>query len=125
MEKKIMLIDDNKATNFINKTVIKKTLSVNIVFEATNGEEALMILKEGWCPEIIFLDLNMPVMNGWEFLAEFQELGLHSKIVVMIGEELTESEYVILKSKFSIDTFNKKILDKESLYKMMDLRSAV
>jgi CheY-like chemotaxis protein len=117
---KFLLIDDNKATNFINKTIIKKTLFVDDVLVAENGEEALTILRTGYIPEIIFLDINMPIMNGWEFLMEFQDLNMNSRIVVMIGEELTDSEYATLNNKYEINTFNKKILDKDSLNSIMN-----
>jgi response regulator of citrate/malate metabolism len=117
---KFLLIDDNKATNFINKTIIKKTLYVDDILVAENGEEALTILRTGYIPEIIFLDINMPIMNGWEFLLEFQDFNIDSRIVVMIGEELTDSEYATLNNKYEINTFNKKILDKESLNSIMD-----
>jgi response regulator of citrate/malate metabolism len=117
---KFLLIEDNKATNFINKTIIKKTLFVDDVLVAENGEEALTILRTGYIPEIIFLDINMPIMNGWEFLMEFQDLNMNSRIVVMIGEELTDSEYATLNNKYEINTFNKKILDKDSLNSIMN-----
>ncbi len=122
---KFLLIDDNKATNFINKTIIKKTLFVDEVLIAENGEEALTILRTGYNPEIIFLDINMPIMNGWEFLSEFQDLNLNSKIVIMIGEELTDNEYATLNNKYEINTFNKKILDKDSLNSIVNFSEII
>ncbi len=113
---KFLLIDDNKATNFLNKTIIKKTFPFDYVLTAENGQEALNILQTGFDPEIIFLDINMPIMNGWEFLAHFKRLNLSSKIVIMIGEELTDDEYDILSNKYEIRNFNKKILDKDCLF---------
>jgi CheY-like chemotaxis protein len=122
---KFLLIDDNRATNFINKTVIQKSLIADDVIVAENGEEALNIIKMGYYPEIIFLDINMPVMNGWEFLSEFQSLNFNSKIVVMLGEELTADEYATLNNKYEIHTFNKKILDRDSLYDIIKIHQTI
>jgi CheY-like chemotaxis protein len=124
-QNKFLLIDDDKATNFINKTVIKKTFFTDDVIIAQNGIEALNILNNGCSPEIIFLDINMPVMNGWEFLEEFKNLDIDSEIVVMIGEALTESEYNFLNNEYGIGKFNKKILDRDSLYNIVNLKHLV
>lgn len=124
MENKFLLIDDNKGTNFINKTILKKALATDVLV-AENGQEAITIIKNGFAPEIIFLDINMPVMNGWEFLEAFQNFGITSKIVIMIGEELTSKEYDLLSAKYQVKTFTKKILDKDSLYTIMNYQEAV
>lgn len=82
MVKLAYVIDDDKIHVHLLKKVIEiKALAEEIlVFE--NGKEALNHLKkllknpekEPLLPEIIFLDLHMPVMNGWEFLQEFTKL---------------------------------------------------
>lgn len=124
MKNKFLLIDDNKGTNFINKTVLKKVFETDALV-AENGKEAIAFLKNGYTPEVIFLDINMPIMNGWEFLEAFQNFCITSKIVIMIGEELTSNEYDLLSVKYQIKTFNKKILDKDSLYTIMNYQEAV
>jgi CheY-like chemotaxis protein len=77
--KNIFLIDDDPITNIISTKIIKKSFAFNVT-AFTNAAEALERLKE-WSstegaefPEIIFLDINMPHMDGWEFLEEFQKL---------------------------------------------------
>jgi CheY-like chemotaxis protein len=77
--KKVYLIDDDDIFVFLTKkTILKVTANVDVeVF--SDGLQAIMHLKQikdqpGLLPDVIFLDLNMPVMDGWEFLAEYQEI---------------------------------------------------
>jgi len=75
---KILCIDDDPITLMLCKMVISKALFSNEIITATNGEEALKYFNtfkysnpDGQAnnqPQLIFLDLNMPVMGGWEFL---------------------------------------------------------
>lgn len=67
---KVLLIEDDMIeTMKLNRTVAKLQLSHNII-EAKNGEEALQILEQkDRLPDIILLDLNMPKINGIEFLS--------------------------------------------------------
>ena len=85
----ILLIDDDKATNFMHTYLIKKTLVVDTVVSKLNGEEAIAYLttkKDGEYPqpELIFLDINMPVMNGWEFIEEYKKSNFSKKSVLII-----------------------------------------
>ncbi len=76
---KILCIDDDPITLMLCKKVISKAEFSNDIDTALNGEKALLYLeniieeKDEYTqhPELIFLDLNMPVMNGWEFLDIF------------------------------------------------------
>ncbi len=79
----ILFIDDDPITLMLCKMVIKKTSFSNEIATSKNGEEALQyfnLLKQldhnnefKKQPQLIFLDLNMPVMNGWEFLDEIAD----------------------------------------------------
>jgi CheY-like chemotaxis protein len=73
-EKSFLLIDDSKATNFFNRKIIEKVECVEEVFIAEKGKQALTYIQSGVIPELIFLDINMPVMNGWEFISEYTKL---------------------------------------------------
>ncbi len=82
MIKKLLCIDDDKTTLMLIKMVTEKASFAKDVITALNGREGLEyyhnLLKEPQdkredYPQLIFLDLNMPVMNGWEFLDEFVE----------------------------------------------------
>jgi len=77
----IMCIDDDPITLMLLKKVISKALFSKEIITAQNGEEALDFFKSlkntpakdiiTSQPQLIFLDLNMPVMGGWEFLDRF------------------------------------------------------
>ncbi len=73
----ILLIDDDDATCLIMKAVLSKSDAVKKFNFCLGGPEALEYLKQ--CeidnnfPEIVFLDLNMPGMNGYEFLPLYEE----------------------------------------------------
>ncbi|MBQ4804031.1 response regulator [Aquimarina sp. MMG015] len=114
--KKILLVDDSKATNFFNKTIILKTNCVEEVVLTTNGENALENIQTASIPEIIFLDLNMPIMNGWEFLEQYDTLSDSCKntiIVVLLGAKLSEEQEIKLKSFPQVMEFRDKMLTKE------------
>ncbi len=74
-----LLIDDDKATNFYNRYLLLKHEAFKTVKTIQVAKEALDYLKNSdrqlnVKPELIFLDINMPFMNGWEFLKEFAQL---------------------------------------------------
>jgi len=74
----LLLVDDDSTFRFIAKTVADKSGVAKIIAEAVNGTEALKYLSNSLSsgkgiPDMIFLDLNMPEMNGWEFLEKLPQ----------------------------------------------------
>nr|MBV6630229.1 response regulator [Oceanococcus sp. HetDA_MAG_MS8] len=88
----ILLVDDNPADNFIHKSVIERLHAAGKITVAEDGAQALEYLQdiaaspERRMPELIFLDINMPRMNGWEFLDQLEAMedAMQGTIVVMM-----------------------------------------
>lgn len=73
-----MLVDDDEITNHINKLLIEDLDLAHHIAVAYNGQEALEIIQRQMIkdqqPLLILLDINMPVMDGFEFLAELENM---------------------------------------------------
>lgn len=96
----ILLVDDDHPTNFINERVLKKIDCSERIIAVQGGFEALQYLKstdkeKHPQPDLIFLDINMPGMDGWEFLDNYHHLEDTQKskaIVVMLTTSLNPDE---------------------------------
>ena len=86
---RILIVDDSPAMRaYVRRTVQLASLPVKNIFEAANGLEALAVVgKENRDPnklDMIFVDLNMPVMNGEEFVEKLREDERDAKLPVLI-----------------------------------------
>ncbi len=87
----IMAVDDDPITLMLFKKVAQKASFAKEIINAMNGEEAITFInsisREDKKPQLIFLDLNMPIMGGWEFLDWFNDsnyyLSNHTKVVIL------------------------------------------
>jgi CheY-like chemotaxis protein len=108
MLKTILCVDDDPITLMLCKKVIKKAEFSEDVMFANNGQEAYELFQtlvnkknkseEFQLPQLIFLDLNMPVMNGWEFLDLFNKT---------ISNEFSQTKVIILSSTIDPADYNK------------------
>lgn len=87
----LALVDDDDTFVFITKKIIEKTNRVKEVKVFSNGLDVLLYLQTNLnipnkLPEVILLDLSMPIMDGWQFLEEFitVESNNFKKIVIYI-----------------------------------------
>ena len=78
----VLLVDDDEINNFISIKLIKKALLNTEIMACLNGKFAIDQLMEiqrndpAKFPDYILLDINMPIMNGWEFLDEYKRLNI-------------------------------------------------
>jgi CheY-like chemotaxis protein len=103
----ILLIDDDEPTNYISKMLIEETNCAKHIQVAQSGQTALNYLTNSEhfsgenenfpCPDLIFLDINMPAMNGWEFLEKYYRLEQKHKgkiITVMLTTSLNPDDKI-------------------------------
>lgn len=95
----ILLIDDDKTTNFLNQLLLENLGVTDQVLVAENGQQALTLFESrnelGHGPTLILLDINMPVMNGFEFLEAYQKLTFaheHTVVIVMLTTSLNSRD---------------------------------
>lgn len=97
----ILLIDDDGPTNYLNEIILRKSNYTGEILTVTSAEKALTMLREKKCentqvPDLIFLDINMPGMNGWEFVSEYLKLdpSCHSRNgIVMLTASQNPEDY--------------------------------
>ena len=123
----VLLVDDNPADNFIHKRILTRSHCAAHIEVALNGAEAINLLKQHLqehtnLPELVFLDINMPVMNGWEFLEAYAELpldGTRPPIVVMLTTSLNPSDIARAKDSGLVAEYVDKPLTQETLERLM------
>jgi CheY-like chemotaxis protein len=69
---RLLLIDDEEPMRRAVAALLAED-GHEVIAEAGDGREALALLAEGCDPDVILLDLQMPVMNGWEFLSALHD----------------------------------------------------
>jgi len=117
------LVDDDEDCHFFHQRLLNKMDCMQEIAVTRNGQEAInymhgAVAGNNTLPDIIFLDINMPVMNGWDFLDEFEKLdeSIKNKIIIII---LTTSIHPADKDKSleykSVSEFQLKYLSKEAL----------
>jgi CheY-like chemotaxis protein len=115
-----MLIDDDEDDNFFHeREIITNNLATRVVVK-DSGQKALEYLKQKTDPttDLIFLDINMPVMTGWDFLAEYEKLDkeLQSKaIIIMLSTSSNPSDIAKSKTWDFVCDYITKPLTKEML----------
>jgi len=121
----ILLIDDDDDDNFFHKMVIDEMNVTEHVEVAFNGLEALDFLKDESKPkpDLVFLDINMPKMNGWEFLEAHKKLSEAQKakiIVIMLTTSSNPEDKKRATQYVEVSDFNSKPLTKETLTEILE-----
>jgi PAS domain S-box-containing protein len=82
VDKKILIVEDNKINMFLAKTLVKRAFPTCIVLEATDGEEAVACVKNE-TPDLILMDIQMPNKNGYEATTEIRALETNSRTPII------------------------------------------
>lgn len=85
----VLLVDDNPADNYLHELVIQEAGVAEKIVITEDGEQALEYLKQTVDgqypqPDLVFLDINMPRMTGWEFLEAYNDLPAEQRGKVVI-----------------------------------------
>ena len=121
--KNVLLIDDDDVANFIHEVVLNNTQCAEKVVTVNSGEEGLRYIRSNienkrQNPEIIFLDINMPKMNGWQFLEEYKGLDEQEKSkmkVIMLTSSINPTDTEKARHYEDVKGYNIKSMDEETL----------
>lgn len=122
----ILLVDDDESTNRYHEIILNQLGFKGVVQKAKNGKVALELLeenKEMSYPDIIFLDLNMPVMDGFRFAELVQKTSAFKEnkptIIVLTTSLIPEEKKRVLKDK-NIKMFLNKPMTRKHLMEVVD-----
>ena len=127
----ILVIDDDEPTNFFTRMILEEMGCAEHIITLQSGQDALEYLakSEGetldnlyQSPDLIFLDINMPAMNGWEFLDEYRKLRIapqHKIIMVMLTTSLFPEDKARANRSPEISGFENKPLTLEKLERIL------
>jgi CheY-like chemotaxis protein len=103
----ILLVDDDDTTNFVNHRTLQRTQAAREVKIFTDGQQALKYMQAAncgpahtgteVCPDLIFLDIKMPVMDGFEFLEAYKQMGLDKVVPTKIMMLTSSASFYDLK----------------------------
>jgi len=78
--KTCLLIDDNYIDNFVTRKILQNSNFAETIVVVRSADEAIVSLREGSVkPDVIFLDVRMPVMSGFEFLDEYDKIDIYKE----------------------------------------------
>jgi CheY-like chemotaxis protein len=90
---KILLVDDERIFHFLTTKIFEVSGVIHEMHSAFDGKEALEKLSSGLAPDFIFVDLDMPIVNGFQFIESYKKTvsESHPKIIVL-SSSVSEDE---------------------------------
>lgn len=122
----VMLIDDNEIDNLINQKMIEAASITENIYTHTGAKSAIEFLKnmekldvsDKVLPDVIFLDIDMPLMDGFQFLDEFEKLANNTKgkcKIVMLTSSINPQDFNRSKKYDNVKLYLNKPLSHESI----------
>jgi CheY-like chemotaxis protein len=121
----LLVIDDDDINIFIIKKIVEKTGLAIEMIARNNGQQAIDYLKETISqnkplPKLVLIDINMPVMNGWEFIEAYEELNIEQKVdMYILSSSVYENDIEKTKGYKAVKGFISKPLSMERLTELI------
>ncbi|WP_159974890.1 response regulator [Roseobacter cerasinus] len=130
----VLLVDDDKVTNLMHTRIIRRSALARTVDVATDGVAALDYLQtrlaagQG-CPDLILLDINMPRMDGFEFLENYSALPEESRcsdtLIVMLSTSVLEADRARAEAHPDLHAFLNKPLTVDDMLRFAETSAEV
>lgn len=128
----VLLVDDDPITNFLNESLLQELNVAQHIEVALNGKEALDFIKTHWKREpnpsaektsckLILLDMNMPIMDGFEFLEQYQKIAQDDEVCVAMLSSSNNQKDLEKARVYNIKACLEKPLNEEKIKRLLKL----
>ncbi len=114
---RVLVVDDHELTRYSLKLLLQKQADIELVGLASNGREAIEMVKQH-CPDIVILDLQMPVMDGLS--ASTQIKSIHPNVRILAYSSLEDPQTEVMLQTAKVDAFCKKDIAIKDLLGMVN-----
>lgn len=121
----ILLVDDDDITNFLNESLLLEMEIAEHIDVASDGLQALNFIRDHWTSgegtiqasenKLILLDINMPVMNGFEFLEQFEKMKESRQVKIALLTTSVNKKDMEKAGEYKVKDYVEKPLNKEKI----------